>query len=224
MLLPFVPWQHLEQIKVKGIMVAGNAIQIFYAWYHYRKVQKLVEGLCPNNKMSCIGEYKRNILDYKNTAILSIISSLFHLIFIVNEELFFIFKISPGVLFSMDSIFDSLFYCVLPFCLTLVLINADLPSSNEVPRRTQFYVRRPEVLVPRLPMTSGSDSTLGLQLEQGLVSCSGKGKGKCKGNCKGKCKTRGSLSIRPISSFPQTSEWSGPSTSHTTRVRLPSVY
>ena len=137
---------------------------------------------------------------------------------------FFIFKMSPGVLFSMDSIFDSLFYCVLPFCLTLVLINADLPSSNEVPRRTQFYVRRPEVLVPRLPMTSGSDSTLGLQLEQGLVSCSGKGKGKCKGNRKGKGQTRGSLSIRPNSYFPQTSEWSGPSTSHTTRVRLPSVY
>ena len=54
-------------------------------------------------------------------------------------------------------------------------------------------------LVPRLPMTCGSDSTLGLQLEQGLVSCSGKGKGKCKGNRKGKCQTRGSLSIRPNS-------------------------
>ena len=78
-------------------------------------------------------------------------------------------------------------------------------------------------LVPRLPMTCGSDSTLGLHLEQGLVSCSGKGKGKCKGNRKGKCQTRGSLSIRPNSYFPQTSEWSGLATSHTTKVQLPSV-
>ena len=222
MLLPFVTW-HLEQIKVKGIVVAGNAIQIFYVCYHYRKVHNLFKGLCPNNKMACIGKYKRNILNYQNTAILSIMSSLFHLVSIGNEQLFLIFQMSPGVLFSMDSIFDSLFYCALPFCLTLMLINADIPSSSEVPRRTQFYVRRPEGLVPRLPMTCGSDSTLGLHLEQGLVSCSGKGKGKCKGNRKGKGQTRGSLSIRPNSYFPQTSEWSGLATSHTTKVQLPSV-
>ena len=222
MLQPFVNWQHLEQIKVKGMMVAGNVIQIFYVWYHYRKVHKLVHGLCPNNKMSCIGKYKRNVLDYQNTAILSIMSSLFHVISIVNKELFSIFKISPAVLFSVDSISDSLFYNVLPFCLTLVLINSDLPSSREVTRPTQFYVRRPEVLVPRLPITYGSNSTLGLQLEQGLVSFSGTSKAKYKSKCKAKGQTRGA--VRPPSSFHQTSEWTGLVTNPIIRVHLPSVY
>ena len=177
LLLPVATWQaREEQAKVMGMQVAGSAIQIFYVWYHNRKVQTLIHRLCPNMRMSCIGKYKRNVLDYQNTAILSIISSLLQLLSIINEELFSIFEITPGLVFIIDSICDMLFYYVLPFCLALLFINADLPSRGEVSRRTQFYVRRPEVLEPRHPLVCSSANTLGLQLEQNLASCSVKGK------------------------------------------------
>ena len=92
-----------EQAKARLMVVCGSALQIFFVWYHYRKVKILIHGLCPSKKMSCIGKYKRNVLDYQNTAILSLISSLYLLLSIINGELFSIFEITPRFVFNIDS-------------------------------------------------------------------------------------------------------------------------
>ena len=39
-----------------------------YNRYWLRKVRRLVEGLCPNGRMSCVGSYRRNLLPLEETS------------------------------------------------------------------------------------------------------------------------------------------------------------
>ena len=145
------------------------------------------------------------------------VSSLYLLLSIINMEVFSIFEITPTFVFNIDSNCYTLFDYVFPFCLAVVCLNADIPSRGEASGRTQFYVRRPEVLVPRQPLVCNTNSatTLGIRLEQNIASCSVNSR-----SMDNISYQRGSIPIQTRSSFHQTSEWTGLRSRHRTSVCL----
>ena len=133
------------------MQVAEACIKIFFVLYLSRKSKILVARLCPGQKMSCIGKYGRNAIDYRQTSRLSIAVSLIFITNTVKIALFYIVKLAPKTVFLLDSM-EWILMCEIPFlCISLVLSVKEMPKKVNNQTETPFYVHKPVVLVPRQP-------------------------------------------------------------------------
>ena len=63
-----------EILKRNLIALMTMFIMIFFTVYGNKKVAIFIKGIFPNVKMSCIGRYKRNTIDYEKARTLSLCS------------------------------------------------------------------------------------------------------------------------------------------------------
>ena len=107
-------------------------------------------GLCPSKKMSCIGKFRRNVLDKNETIWLLIYWVLGGLFNVTCNLLFVRFEnhLRPSVIFNLNSFFWLLLLEVPMLYLTFILTRRGIPRIAEIPRSTKFYVLKPR-LEPR---------------------------------------------------------------------------
>ena len=139
--------------------------QFFVMSYLYRMLNKFLEGLCPEKKMSCIGKYKRNVISLKETFWLSQIIMTSG----ISDDILQVVFTYLEVYFSKESIFviwnitnfiskEGLF---LIFPIIISTPNKDVKNY----KATSFYLRSPTVLLPRTTCTCTSKFCKLCQLE-----------------------------------------------------------
>jgi hypothetical protein len=145
-----------ENIKTYLISLAFSFIAVFVIKYMTWRVNRCMSGLCPDKKMSCIGNYKRNAIS------LNVTTKLLHLWYfntisysvscIVVKH--FSSMYSDTTLFMIWSIHGVLFHMLVFF----LPFSFELPDDSITDKRiTVFYVRKPPpVLEPRRPLYRGN--------------------------------------------------------------------
>ena len=79
-----------QEEKVEGVRerrlvaVSFYCLDLFVLVYFSSRVNKFLRGLCPNGRMSCIGNYKRNVLDFAQTFYLVLVGVVFSIFKIVT--------------------------------------------------------------------------------------------------------------------------------------------
>ena len=136
--------------KKKAIIYAFISIGFFGLVRFKLKVRRFISGLCPNGRMSCVGNFKRNVINLNQT-FLGFVWWCFAMTFccisidygdgyLSAKTQFWIWNLSGFLGYEGMQLF-------LPFLL-------DVPSQGSVPSTNpEFYVRKPN-LEPRIPKYS----------------------------------------------------------------------
>ena len=137
--------------KVINLMLFFQGFNsIAYIFYLGSRSKRLIKILCPGGKMCCIGLYKRNVLDYRETAAISVAWAIMNMFYAVNIELYKYLNLSPRVVFFMDTFYYTLVFEIITLSIVFALSSRDFPVYTKPAQIHQFYVTFPEVLVPRL--------------------------------------------------------------------------
>ena len=113
---------------------------LLYVKYFSFQMKRFMSRLCPGGKMSCIGNYQRNVLNFTTTVKLALAWGFFPmfrqvvmLAYAHLEE-----QVSPRHVFYIDTVLWILFSDVFYTYLNLRLKSRGIPSITEVPRPTNF--------------------------------------------------------------------------------------
>ena len=155
--LPFVadttePLPFAEELfKRMAIQISGPFLQVVFTMYLSEKAKRFMKKHCPHKKMSSIGRYKRNLMSHVETSMMAIIWNLLGIWETFVHFQLRIFNISPDTAFKVDTMLWLILGEGTIFLLTVVLSLRDIPTYEETPRRTKFYVHIPGDLEPRRP-------------------------------------------------------------------------
>jgi hypothetical protein len=122
---------------------------MFYTLYFKRKVSKYQAGWCPRGLMSSIGKYKRNVLSYNATLLMSLGWALFSIFHHLMRVLYR--RITPEMSYYIDSVLWIVGVNIFYVCLSLILLREDLTSLTERPEVAKFFISKHETLEPRRP-------------------------------------------------------------------------
>ena len=122
-------------------------VQIIYTLRFVLQVNRFVAGQCPGGKLSSIGKYRRNVLGMQSTFWAALCGSAFPLLdYFVR---FLSRSLSKWQAFYVNFIIlDGIVYLAFVSILVVAQLQS-IPSIRETPRRTVFYVSKPERLEPR---------------------------------------------------------------------------
>ena len=161
-------------------MVFPLLIIFYIAWQRFQ-ANRFVSGLCPLGRMYCIGAYRRNVLNLKQTFLLIIANCCCRVS--GNILAMLTSHLSPKAFFwawnCTAFLWGEAFYLVLPFLLSL-------PDPGSTLVFSHFYVRKPGLLQPRRQVVTAepgsglmtADPGSGLvtaDLGSGLMTASGSG-------------------------------------------------
>ena len=85
--------------------VCGGIILLFYVIYFWKmQVKRFMTRLCPGGKMSCIGKYQRNVLNFTTTAKLALAWGFFPIFrqFVLLAYAHLEERVSPQNVFYID--------------------------------------------------------------------------------------------------------------------------
>ena len=131
--------------------MSGPFLQVVYTIYLSGKATRFMKKHCPHNKMSSIGRYKRNLMSHVETTMMAIMGNLLGIWENFVHFLLRFFNISPEAAFIVENMLWLILGEGTIFLLTVVLSLRDIPTNEETPRRTKFYVHIPGALEPRRP-------------------------------------------------------------------------
>ena len=115
--------------------------QVFLTW----QVNRLTTRMCPKKTMSCIGKFRRNAINYKETWALTTFLLIGMISNVIGNMILTHVKLSPSTKFNFNSLFW-IFFTEIPFiCLTIVLYTREIPTMKKPPK-VQFYVLNPSFL------------------------------------------------------------------------------
>ena len=111
---------NFEMQKLVLIWIVFVLLEIIFFKYMEWRVTRFLRGHCPNQRMSCIGKYKRNVINFKQTAYLMLIWQVnllldfpFQTILEKEETLSreskFLIWVAKGIFFNEGFIF---FFCI----------------------------------------------------------------------------------------------------------------
>ena len=131
-----------------------HSIVIIYSLIFFVRIRRHLSLVCPSGKMSCIGKYKRNVINLTTTTAIILYWTVLPISFKAMFAAFKAFSVTPKYVFLVHTLFNNssveIFYI---FC-CMFLSRHKLPSRQETPRKTQFYLRKPH-LEPRMPTLKG---------------------------------------------------------------------
>ena len=139
--------KYAETFKKTTFMgIVGSTVFTLYTFFFRRQVKRFLSRLCPNNKMSCIGRYRRNIIDFSESFDCAIFFPLVYInvVYIFNGISAQYEKyLQPETWFYLDVIIRKLLTEVPFFWMTLTLMRRDIPSNPGLPKKLCFYVSKP---------------------------------------------------------------------------------
>ena len=141
-----------EHWKERLVAFTFPSLAQFFFWYYGRKVKKYLKEVCPGNRMSFIGKYKRNLINFKETSRYVKSTFLYVMFDGIVIMVFVNYEISPSnraFIYHVTRLgfFHIYLHIILPSCIQI----PTEPVETTVPRITKFYVRKPAVLEPRRP-------------------------------------------------------------------------
>ena len=99
--------------------------------------------------MSCIGRYRRNMIDYKKAKTWSLCSYSILIMDVLLVLVYAKFDLDPKIVFYIDSIAMILAVEMFYTCILFSLTMEKVPVEKCPPRTNKFYVRPPGPLSPR---------------------------------------------------------------------------
>ena len=139
-------------VSLYGITFIYGFISTVYVFYLASRCRRSTKTMCPGNKMSCIGKYKRNILSYRDTVALSVAWNINSMLFPVFMQILENLHISPKAVFLIDTFYYVVTYEIVTLLIVFTLSNRDFPVHSAPPKISQFYVHcPPKLLEPRRP-------------------------------------------------------------------------
>ena len=140
-----------------AIAMCGPFLQVVFTIYLYLKAKKFTKGHCPHKKMSSIGKYKRNLMSHGETTMMAIMWNLMGVWETSNHYQYKNSEISPGTAFQAENLLWLIFGEGTIFLFTIGLSLRDIPTIQQIPRRTKFYLHKPNALEPRQPTSLHGD-------------------------------------------------------------------
>jgi hypothetical protein len=134
------------------LTLIGGIIFLLREAHNVRRERRLMAGLCPGDKMSCIGKYPRNVICLTETLIHALYWILGAIVHVSCNHLFAKFETSlqPRFIFYMNTIFWIILLDLPLLRWTILLGMKEIPFVKETPRITKFYVLKP-CIEPRRP-------------------------------------------------------------------------
>ena len=142
-----------ELFKRLAIKFIGPSLQVVFTIYLYGKAKIFMKGYCPHKKMSSIGRYKRNLMSHVETTILAIMWNLLGMWEVSVHFQYSNYNISPANAFKTENMLWLILGEGTIFMFTVVLSFRDIPTNEQTPKQTQFYVHIPGPLEPRRPLS-----------------------------------------------------------------------
>ena len=140
-----------ENIKLRIYLLMSPLVPIIVIFLMSLRVRHYLRRFCLNGRFSCIGTYKRNVIDFKNTSMWFIYLCLSSFTDVGLDIIFTFYEsnLSPEAIFwiwNIKGVISNDFFNLL---LPLTLTTEDIVPHPNTKRLQQFYTRKPVVLEPR---------------------------------------------------------------------------
>ena len=123
------------------------------------KTKQYLQGICPDGKMSSIGNFRRNFKTYdQTTKYIQITVYFFTFHRGIVFSLFQTFSSHPDANRMISNVIDFLYINI--FHGILLPLKMEVPPSTEKKVKRPFYVRKPQILEPRREFIVNGISTL----------------------------------------------------------------
>ena len=123
--------------------------QLVFTLYSNKRVSTLRKRLCPDGKMSCIGKYRRNVIDYREARTFSLYTNFIVIVDVILVMVYDNFDVDPKIVFYIDSMVMVILSETVFFCIVSKLSMETIPEEIEAVQVAQFYSRPPGVPIPR---------------------------------------------------------------------------
>ena len=138
----------IKGVRVRKLLFAAfGFLDIFVLCYFPTRVYRFLRRLCPNNRMSCIGVYKRNVLNLTQTFFLICYGVLFIIfgfavIVFIQEDRYDLSSKSKFWIWNINGIIfcEGFYFFTFPF-LVQPLPKAQILQKSPV----EFYSRKPNI-------------------------------------------------------------------------------
>ena len=131
-----------DNLKIIGVVFSSAFNMIIFVIYLTGKSKRLLKS-----KTSLIGRFRRNDIDYKESAAMAIAWSAFNILEICVSYLFR----SPFAGFWADQIMWVFLFEIVSFAFTCIINFREIPYESVPSKTIPFYVTSPLVLTPRRP-------------------------------------------------------------------------
>ena len=145
--------EKVEGTRVRKLVyISFMSLDIFNLAYFNSRVKRFLKGFCPNGRMSCIGLYKRNVIDLSQTVYLTFLGVVFIIlrmasVLFIQENTLELSKKANFWVWNINEIFscEGFYFFCFPF-----MLNVEGSKTQAPQRPTMFYVRKPTTQ-PRRP-------------------------------------------------------------------------
>ena len=124
----------------KLVAVSFYCLDLFVLVYFSSRVNKFLRGLCPNGRMSCIGNYKRNVLDFVQTFYLVLVGVLFSIfkivtILVIEDNSFYFSKKTTFWIWNLVEVVcnEGFYFFTIPF---LIVVRPSYQAGVSILRET----------------------------------------------------------------------------------------
>ena len=140
-------------------LVSAFLVWTFSLYTKFKTIQYL-RGICPQQKMSSIGKFRRNFTTFEQTMQFIHIYFFYGVVRGISLCLFQAFSFEPQTNFLLANILDYLYMDVYHgIFLPLIMKIPPTLSTNRQRHPTGFFVRRPTFLEPRRPVQSKEENS-----------------------------------------------------------------
>jgi hypothetical protein len=140
-----------DRPKIIGVILVSCLNQTFFVLYFSWKTKRLLKTFGPNKKLTCIGKYRRNAINYMESAVLSVAWNIFNILDVSLVAVCKYFNLGRNIVFFVDRFMWVVLLEIFTIFIICKISCREMPCHSEPPKPSQFYVHSPLVLVPRRP-------------------------------------------------------------------------
>ena len=168
LLRPFGQETGRQILKRNGVAIAAGFNKVCFVLYFSLKAKAILKIYSPQSKMFCIGLYRRNVIDYRETGAMSLAFSILGIFDVLLVVVYKYWNLTSWTVFVIDFFIWVFLFELVSLALTLTISSTEIPSYTVPQKPTQFYVRCPLVLFPRRPNLPMMPMLLPLEIRTGM--------------------------------------------------------
>ena len=136
---PLFTWSSFDFFLIMRVLCRGF-ILLFYVVFFARNIKRFMARLCPGGKMSCVGKYPRNVLNFTTSVKLALAWGFFPIFrqFVLLAYAHLGEQVSSEYIFYIDTLLWALCSDVFYTYLHLKLRRRGIPSITENSRTANF--------------------------------------------------------------------------------------
>ena len=140
-----------DRPKIIGVNLICCLNNTFWVLYFSWKSKRQLKTFGPNNKMTCMGKYRRNAITYRESAVAVVAWSMFNILDVSLVAVCKYFNLKKNTIFRVDRFMWVILFEIISIFIIYKISRREMPCHSEPPKPAQFYLHIPLVLVPRRP-------------------------------------------------------------------------